>query len=172
MKRRNIPNLIYPLIGLVGLLNYIPIFYCPELLNNFYADYKLEILSLSFSLLIVTVFVAANRKLGWIVLVVYSAVLLFSKQIRELDNQFVIYFNEGKNVSEFSTPILGYKLEVPNQKMNEISGKRLFKYNVAFGTYHALVFQKNHQLSKNSFEGDYSLAKIYNNDWWLYRKGD
>ena len=172
MKRRNIPNFIYPLVGLVGLLNYIPVFYVPEVLNNFYVDYKLVILSLSLSSLILILLIATKRKWGWIVLVVYSAVLLFSKQIRELDNQFVIYFNEGKNVSEFSTPILGYKLEVPNQKMNEISGKRLFKYNVAFGTYHALVFQKNHQLSKNSFEGDYSLAKIYNNDWWLYRKGD
>jgi hypothetical protein len=172
MKRRNIPNFIYPLVGLVGLLNYIPVFYVPEVLNNFYVDYKLVILSLSLSSLILILLIATKRKWGWIVLVVYSAVLLFSKQIRELDNQFVIYFNEGKNVSEFSTPILGYKLEDPNQKMNEISGNRLFKYNVAFGTYHALVFQKNHHLSKNSFEGDYSLAKIYNNDWWLYRKGD
>jgi hypothetical protein len=172
MKRRNIPNFIYPLVGLVGLLNYIPVFYVPEVLNNFYVDYKLVILSLSLSSLILILLIATKRKWGWIVLVVYSAVLLFSKQIRELDNQFVIYFNEGKNVSEFSTPILGYKLEDSNQKMNEISGNRLFKYNEAFGTYHALVFQKNHQLSKNSFEGDYSLAKIYNNDWWLYRKGD
>jgi hypothetical protein len=172
MKRRNIPNFIFPLVGLIGLLNYIPVFYVPEVLNIFYVDYKLVILSLSLSLLILIILTATKRKWGWIVLVVYCFVLVFSKQIREFDNQFVIYFNEGKNVSEFSTPILGYKLELPNQKMNDISFNRLFKYNIAFGTYDALVFQKNHQLTKNSFEEDYSLAKNYNNDWWLLRKGD
>jgi len=175
MKRLNIPGYVWPIIGIIGLLNYIPTFYCPEFLNAFYFDYKLIIIVLCLLTLVVLTIFALKRKSGVIVLGLYVTVLLFSKQIRAIENKLVIEFNNGKDVSEFSTPILGYKLERPNkanQNVNDIAFDALFKFNEAFGTYQALVFKEDHGLTMESFDEDYSLYKVYNKDWWWYRKGD
>lgn len=172
MKRLNIPNFVCPIIGIIGLLNYIPIIFCPLFLNDIYFEYKQIIIVLCLLALILITLISIKRKLGFIVLSIYIIVLLFSKQIREFENKIVIEFNSGKDVSKFKTPILGYRLEIPNEKTNDIPFDALFKFNQIFGTYQALVFKKNHGLTMESFEGDYSLTKIYNKDWWLYKKGD
>lgn len=175
MKRFNLPFYIFPIIGIIGLLNYLPIFYCPEFLNNLYFNHKLAIITISLILLIVLTIFTIKRRIGLIIVGIYVIVLVFSKPIREFENKLVILFNDRKEVSEFRTPILGYKLERPNEtssNVNDISYDALFKFNEVFGTYDALIYKKDHGLTMESFEGDYSLYKIYNNDWWWYKKGD
>lgn len=175
MKRINIRNYIFPILGIIGLLNYIPVLYYPSFLNSLYFNYKLIIIATFFLLLIILTIFSVNRTTGIIVLVIYITVLLFSKQIRSIENNYIVEFNKDRNISDFVSPILGYKLILPNktnQNIYDIEFDALFKFNDIFGVYQALVFKRNHNLTMNSFDGDFSLYKIYNQDWWWYRKSD
>jgi hypothetical protein len=172
MKTINVPNFVYPTLGLIGLLNYVPIFFCPSALNILYFEYKNIIITFCFVLLFLITLVSNKRKLGLVSLFGYVLVLFFSSQIRKVENELVINCNLGKNVSEFKSPILGYILELPQENKNDIPFDAIFKFNQAFGSYQALVYKKNHGLKIDSFEGDFSLSKIYNKDWWLYIKAD
>jgi len=173
MKQFSIPIYLWLIVALVGLLNYIPIFYYPNFLNDFYFEYKIPIIGVCFLLLVIFLFFGTRRKIGTIVIVAYLFVLTFSKQIRKLDNQLIIEFNKNKELSDFKSPILGYKLEISNsENTNDVMFDALFIFNHVFGIYDALVFKKAHGLTMSSFEGDYSLYKIYNQDWWWYKKMD
>jgi hypothetical protein len=89
----------------------------------------------------------------------------------------VIQYNQGKQPTEFSSPILGYKLALPdktkiNTNIYDIPYDALFKFNKGFGIYNALVFKRNHGLTNGDFDGDFSLVEIYNTHWWWYIKAD
>lgn len=173
MKKFYIPIYIWLIVALIGLLNYIPVFYYPEFLNDLYFQFKLPIIGMCFLLLVIFLLLTNRRKVGKIILVAYLFVLAFSKQIRNFDNQLVIEFNKNKELVDFKSPVLGYKLEISNSENSyDVIFDAMFRFNQSFGVYDALVFKKAHGLTLLSYDGDYSLYKIYNQDWWWYKKMD
>ncbi len=168
----NIPNYIWIIIAFIGLLNYIPIFYYPDFLNLIYYNHKLLTIILPLMILIFFFLFSSNKKKGTIIIWLYIITLLFSHKIRDWDNLLIINYNSEKEQKNFRSPILGYKIEKEKNNINDIPFDLIFKFNDTFGTYEALVFKKNHGLNIDSFDGDYSLYKIYNQNWWWYKKGD
>lgn len=160
-------------IGLIGLLNYIPIYFCPNFLNCFYYNYKFVIISFSFISLIILFFCIKERITILVVLGIYLLCFSFSENIRSWNNEILISYNKNKSITDFKTPILGYLLEFPDSNSKIKNCDVYFKFNktIFFNGYEALIYKKNHQLNMNSFDGDYSLKYIYNDDWWWF-KGD
>ena len=116
-----------------------------------------------------------GKKIGGIVLLIYSLFIIFSNSIRSIDNQFIVWYNSKVfDVENLKTPILGYKRVISTNKNNvyDVPFDVMFKFDDFFGIHDALIFKKDHGLNMGSFDGDYSLHKIYNKDWWWYKKGD
>lgn len=174
-RKIRIPIYAWVVIGVIGLLHYIPIFWVPEFLNDLYYNYKLFIISFCFILLVILAFVATNKKAGIITISIYLFVLIVSGFIRQLDNKILVWFNSNASeIEELRTPVLGYKKVVVNTSGNihDVQFDVMFKFNDSFGMYEALIFDKNHGLDIDSFDGDYSLHEVYNENWWWYIKSD
>jgi hypothetical protein len=156
---------------LIGVLNYIPIFYFPSFLNKVYYTYNLGIIFITFSGLTFSVFMTEKKRVSVVLLILFVAVVTFSKQIRVVNNSFIVWVNQ--DTEEVICPFLGYQLVDNTQKgWYDFNYDYLLKYNNNFMTYEALVYHRNHSLDMESFEGDASLVKVYNDDWWQFLKHD
>lgn len=175
-SRVAVPWWAWVVVALAGLLNYMPIFVVPEFLNDVYYHSGPALLCGSLVGLSLLLLLAENKRMGLMTLMVCFAVLAASGWIRKIDNKFVVWYNlEVSDPNRIKSPILGYKKILPSQSsdnMHDVPFEAMLKFNDRFGTYEALVFQKGHELDESSFDGDDSLCKVYNEDWWWYRKMD
>ena len=155
----------------LGFLGYIPVFWTPVFLNEIYFNYSLVIICLFF-LPITVLSLFLKSKFRFALPILYLVLIFLSPKLREFSNHFLIKYNSGKEISEFESPFLGYKMELPGSEKYQIMGDAGFVYNNLWLTYDALIYQKNHNYNMKSFGGDMALQKIYNENWWKYYHSD
>lgn len=161
-------TLILSAILLLGFGKYLPLYYCPEHLQNFYFNNGLFMLIASFVLILVLTFkwkFKLYKKLIFIALPVLG--LLLSNKIADINNQLIIKYNSKNEI--FKSPVLGVKID-----MHSKLGEKVFLFNKQFGVYDALVYSPNHGLDSESweFKNESSYYKVYNKDWWWYKHND
>lgn len=167
MKHRN-KILILFAIFIVGILKYVPLFYCPQFLQDFYFNNGLVIFIISFLLLLGLVFKLKVKLYEKLIFILLPLMILFSSnKIADINNQIIIKHNTNRDI--FSSPIVGVKIDTLSKL-----GEKVFVFNKQFGVFDALVYAPNHGLDSESweFKNESSFYKVYNNDWWWYKHND
>lgn len=159
----------YFLIFLIGFGKFIPVFYAPDFLRDFYSSVlsdllHIPLLGLIFYLLYKAFKFKINKKEVTGVAVFYILLLIFTPIIREGCNKLTISVNKDRSVANFINPILGMTMD---KKLS--IDMVYYKYNKGFLVYEALVYKEDHRLLEiPEIEKEASIKRIYDKDWYLY----
>ncbi len=119
----------YIFVFVFGFSRFLPFPNAPDSVHDFFSSYGFILHGLSFIVLVVfgIVIIFRDRKstgfkktaVIWSsVMVVFIVGTLSTSFLIDLDNQLIIYLNDGRSANELTNPILGRKLKVSNNCLN------------------------------------------------------
>jgi hypothetical protein len=148
------------------LFPYLPFFYVPSFIQIFFSNDSMVLyfLPIFFAILVFSVYFLLIKK--WISATIMGFILPFFifilPTIHYIDDKIIIWWNSGKEVSQFSSPIVGIEM----RKNCETISVCFVKHEI-FVEFLALIYNPNY----NEFKSDDTQSnyiKNYKNGWWTY----
>lgn len=173
-KYHTLKTCLYFSVFILGFGRFLPVIYAPEFLQDFFSKYgiflHLPAMLLLFGLFVHNFTLKTARWLSVFLVVLYVVCWFSTSLFQEANNYIIIWWNSGKKIENFSSPILGMK---KNLRFKD-KGRIEFHFNGSFLVYEALVYEPDHGLDESDYEFQHDdvFKKVYNADWWWYNHID
>ncbi len=154
--------ILYILILLLGLLEYLPIPNLPGFVVGFIR--KISFFTPWFSLLsiIIALFFVKYKKLGYLIITLLLFVGIFPSIMRDMSNRLIININNNRDFKEVINPISGTSL-IMNEKYVE------FTWNLQLQEYESLIYKPKHRLLTDYSQRE--IIEVINEDWYIMKTG-
>ncbi len=161
-RNRKITYLLYILISLIGLLEYLPIPNLPDYIISFIQRVSFFTPWFSvFAIVIVQLFVR-DKKIGPVVIMILLFVGIFPSIMRDFSNRLIISINKNREFKDVINPISGTLL-IRKEKYVE------FAWNLLPQEYESMIYNPRHGLTSDNMQRE--IIEVINEDWYVMRTG-